>query len=247
MKALLIVSIALCLLSCNKQIQPTLRVYVAASLTDVMQEVGAAFERTHAIQLEYNFAGSGTLAQQIIAAPRADLFLSASEHWMNQVEAADHLLLHARQPLLGNRLAMVTNKQANTVKFSAPEQLPELSFRHLAIGDPDYVPAGQYAKQWLEDHGIWHQLRSRIVPATDVRAALAQAVSRTDLIAIVYRTDYLKHRHQLSLLYELPDQQIHYPCARLSSTPAAKAFYQFLQSDPAQAIYKKHGFIRLSN
>ena len=88
---------------------PTLTVYVAASLTDVVQEIGKGFEAEHPVKLVYNFASSGALAQQIMAAPRADVYLSANERWMDEVEKAGEVAEGTRQPLLKNTLVVIEN------------------------------------------------------------------------------------------------------------------------------------------
>ena len=174
----------------------TLTLFVAASLTDVIQAVGDAYERDSSVHIVYNFASSGALAQQLLAAPRADLFLSASERWMDEVERGDRLLNGSRRTLLSNSLVVIANNGSD-YEMEVARDLCELSFAFLATGDPDSVPAGRYARQWLESvgcpdgQGAWSKVDGRLSPTPDVRAALAQVEGSFDVIGIVYRTDYI--------------------------------------------------------
>ena len=238
MKHFLLLLLSLCCLSCSKPDGPELTLNVAASLTDVMQEIGTAFEAGHNVKLHYNFASSGALARQILAAPRADLFLSASPKWMNLVNA--RIVTGSRQPLLTNQLVVITNKDSPIQSLSDP------ALTHLAIGDPAHVPVGAYAKTWLKSQGRWAALQGKISPCPDARATLTQVEGNTDVLGIVYRTDYIARKHRVRLLQEIPlneGPRIEYLVAMLKDSPAARELLEFLNSETAQAIYKKHGFI----
>ncbi|MDP0494913.1 MAG: molybdate ABC transporter substrate-binding protein [Verrucomicrobiota bacterium JB024] len=233
---------------------PTLTVYVAASLTDVIQEIGKDFEAEHPVKLVYNFASSGALAQQIMAAPRADVFLSANERWMNEVEKAGQVIDGTRRPLLQNTLVVIANP-AGAYAMSGPLDLPGMDFKFLSIGDPGHVPAGSYTKKWLESvkspdgATVWSQVESRLSPAPDVRAALAQVEGKSDVIGVVYRTDYMAHKDKVKLLYEVPTGgviDITYSVAALSASEhpeLAKAFVDFLFTPEAQKRLGEEGFI----
>ncbi len=238
MKHILLALISLCCLSCSRQKGPELTLYVAASLSDVIQEIGTAFETEHAVKLHYNFASSGALARQILAAPRADLFLSASLRWMDSVHA--QIVPGCRQSLLTNQLVVIANQDSSIHSLSDP------AVTHLAIGDPQHVPAGAYAKTWLESRNLWSSLQSKISPCPDARAPLIQVEGNTDVAGIVYRTDYIARKNRVRLLYEVPLNEgphIEYLAAMLKDSPPARELLTFLRSETAQAIYQKHGFI----
>jgi len=231
-----------------------LTLFVAASLTDVIQEVGNAFKQTHEVALYYNFASSGALAQQLLASPRADLYLSASQRWMDEVEAGNRLLDGTRQTLLSNSLVVIANKNSDS-RMQSPSDLERLAFNYLSIGDPAHVPAGRYAKQWLElisagqGQSLWDTLAARLSPAPDVRAALMQVEGSADAIGIVYRTDYMARKDKVRLLYEVPldeGPQIQYPAAVIRSSASqmlAQKFLNYLSSPEATSIFEKHGFM----
>ena len=148
---------------------PQLMVFAAASLRDVMTEVGSRFEQQHGIHINYNFAGSTVLARQLLAAPRADLFISANRAWMRRLEQAGRIVFESHQLVLGNRLVVIVN-HASALEGHPRELFCTPVFEHLSIGNPEAVPAGIYAREWLEklpcDGGsAWDALAGRIAPA----------------------------------------------------------------------------------
>lgn len=231
----------------------TLTLFVAASLTDVIQEVGAEFQKEHDVEIFYNFASSGALARQLLGSPRADHYLSASQRWMDEVADGGRIKDGTRHTLLSNRLVVIGHR-SSTWELNEPADLSQLPFRYLAIGDPESVPAGKYAKTWLEsveiDGGktLWNEMQGRISPAPDVRAALAQVEGSADVIGIVYGTDYTASRGQVRRMYEVPVEEgpkIEYPVAMLSETSEpelAAEFLAFLSSPEARKLFEKHGF-----
>ncbi|HEX6036621.1 molybdate ABC transporter substrate-binding protein, partial [Longimicrobium sp.] len=114
-------------------------VFAAASLREAMDELGAAFQRESGTHVVFNFAGSNDLAHQVGAARGMDLFLSASEAWMDTVQNAGRLIPGTRRDLLGNTLVIVANAR-DTSTLAEPCALASLPFRNLALGDPEAVP-----------------------------------------------------------------------------------------------------------
>lgn len=232
---------------------PSLVVFVAASLTDAIQEVGEAYAATRPVEIDYNFASSGALAQQLLAAPRADVFLSASERWMDEVEAGDRLVPDTRRTLLSNSLVLIANASSRATAGS-PELLCTPEFTYLAIGDPDSVPAGRYARDWLQAYtcpdgaSAWDRVSERISPTPDVRAALAQVEGSVDVVGVVYRTDYVSRQDSVRLLYEVPVEEgpeISYPVALIRGTRMDQVggeFLEFLGGVEARRLFEKHGF-----
>jgi molybdate transport system substrate-binding protein len=236
----------------------TLTVFAAASLADALTEAGERFTAESGIALAFNFAGSGTLAQQLRAAPRADLFVSASEAWMDAVAAAGRLEAETRVTLLANSLVVIAHPEAKFT-LDGPSQLAELPVAHFSLGDPAYVPAGRYARDWLEGieapggGSVWARVSGQIVPAPDVRAALQLVAARRDVVGIVYRSDALARTGTVRiLLAPSADEQpvIRYPAAILRATahPAeARALLAFLRSPTAGEIFARHGFAPARN
>lgn len=226
-------------------------VFAAASLQDVAGELAAEFERRERTRVQLNFAGSNTLAQQILAAPGADVFLSADRHWVEVLERAGRVAPDSRRALLGNRLVLVAANGAS-VRIDRPEELAETEFRFLALADPEAVPAGRYAKGALEEiaigeESLWQAVSARVAPALDVRAALALVASDPQILGIVYRTDVWKSE-SVRVLHEFPPRGaalVIYYGALLEDgdRPAlGRRFLDFVAGPEGRRITERHGF-----
>jgi molybdate transport system substrate-binding protein len=223
--------------------RPELLVFAAASLTDALSEIGAGYEARTGVRVLFSFAGSNALARQIRAGAPADVFVSANLARMDELEDAGLVRPADRVSLLSNRLAVIVATTSDLV-VTAPDDLERA--RRLALGDPEAVPAGIYARRWLEKLGLWERLRERVVPTLDVRAALAAVESGAAEAGIVYRSDVaLSRRVRVALevsAREAPD--VVYPAAVLSSStsPAARPFLDHLGSAEARAVFTRLGF-----
>ncbi|HZI33094.1 MAG TPA: molybdate ABC transporter substrate-binding protein, partial [Candidatus Binatia bacterium] len=224
-------------------------VFAAASLTDALKAVAANYEKISNDRVVFNFAASGTLARQIEAGAPADVFFSADEARMNDVEKRSLLVKGSRTNLLGNALVIVTALDAPAIH--SPAELTNAAVARLAIGDPKVVPAGTYAKVYLERLQLWPVLRSRIIPCANVRAVLAAVESGNVDAGFVYKTDAAISRNVM-ISYEVPlkdGPQINYPLALVKDGPqlgAAKKFMSYLDSDAAGTVFKRFGFNLLS-
>jgi molybdate transport system substrate-binding protein len=162
---------------------------------------------------------------------------------MDEVERAGLVQAGERVDLLSNRLVVVVPVPVATVLATADDLL---GVRRLALGDPEAVPAGIYARLWLEKRGLWERLGGRVVPTLDVRAALAAVESGNADAGIVYRTDAaISKRVRVAL--EVPAEEaprIVYPVALLTTSrgPAARAFFEHLRSPEARAVFDRLGF-----
>jgi molybdate transport system substrate-binding protein len=229
-----------------------INVFAAASLRDVLTEVGKKFESEKGLKLRFNFAGSNVLAQQIAAAEVADIFVSANQHWMNFVDRKKRSVPGTRRFLLSNRIVVVAHASTDWI-ISAPQDLAELPIRFLSVGDPKAVPAGLYAKTYLsgieyQAGSLWSFFLPRMAPAPDVRAALNLVASDPEVIGIVYHTDALAVE-SVRVLYEIPEDDvapIKYFAAMIShpgDSAHALSFFGFLFSDEASRVFEAHGFI----
>jgi molybdate transport system substrate-binding protein len=218
-------------------------VFAAASLADALREIAKAFEARTGNRVVLSFGGSNDLARQIRAGAPAEVFVSASAERMDEVQEAGFVRPADRVDLLSNRLVVVVPTDAKTAVATA-EDLTRV--RRLALGDPQAVPAGIYARQWLERRGLWERVRHRVVPTLDVRAALAAVESGNADAGIVYRTDAaISGRVRVAL--EVPvgeGPRIVYPVALLAAArgPAARAVYEHLQSRAAREVFERLGF-----
>ena len=224
-------------------------VYAAASLRDVLQQVSPACEKALGARLVFNFGASNDLARQIEAANKADVFLSADETWMDHVAQAGLVDTASRRSLLSNRLVVV-GASDSAVRVGSASDLKLPAVRRMALANPEAVPAGKYAKAWLEKAGIWSSAADRVVPVPDVRAALAAVESGAADVGIVYRTDAAISR-KVKVIFEVPEAEgprISYAVAALGRRPniqAARQFVAWLAGPEAVAAFERSGFIVL--
>jgi molybdate transport system substrate-binding protein len=230
-------------------------VFAAASLRESLGELGTAFEKETGTRVLFNFAGSNDLAHQISAAPGADLFLSAAKNWMDTVDARGRLMAGTRRDILSNTLVLVANSK-NTAVLAAPCDLATMQFKNIALGDPESVPAGKYARQWmtgLQCNGkpLWDAVKDRVAPAPDVRAALGLVLADPDVLGVVYNTDWKAFSDKTRVLYEVKDgPPIRYVLAQVAeggNPEGAKKFFDYLTGAAARGVYEKHGFTPISS
>ncbi len=233
----------------NKIHAATVTVFAAASLTDSLKAIAAGYEKTSGDKIVFNFAASGILARQIEAGAPADVFFSADEAKADALEKKGLLVSGSRKSLLGNTLVIVTAPDFAAIR--APADLTNAAVQHLALGDAKSVPAGTYAKMYLEKMSLWPAVENKIVPCENVRAVLAAVESGNVDAGIVYKTDAAISK-KTRVAFEIPaadGPKISYPLALVKDAPqpdAAKKFISCLDSEAAAAVFKKFGFIVLS-
>ncbi len=164
-------------------------VFAAASLTDSLKAIRASYESNATDHIEFNFAGSSTLARQIAEGAPADIFFSADEAKMDALAAKGLIEAGTRQSRLGNSLVVVVPADS-PLSIRGAADLTQPQVEKIALADPAAVPAGIYAKGWLQKSGLWPALQSwRVVPTENVRAALAAVESGNVEAGVVYKTD----------------------------------------------------------
>lgn len=224
-----------------------LRVSAAASLTDVLQELAPAYEKQSGDALLFNFGASSTLARQIQEGAPADLFISADELKMDQLQQRGLIVRNSRRSILSNTLVIIVPRNSR-LKIASPADLAGDSIRNIAVAEPQSVPAGIYAKRYLRKIHVWDKVTGKVIPTDNVRAALAAVESENAETGIVYKTDALISR-AVRIAYEVPAQdgpKISYPAAVVADSKqqaAAQRFLDYLQSLPAQAVFQKYGFL----
>ena len=162
-------------------------VSAAASLTDVMKEIASAYEKESGDNILFNFGASSLLARQIIERAPADMFISADEAKMDELEKAGLIATETRRDLLSNLLVIVVPYDSK-LGIASPEELVTKS-QKIAVADARAVPAGIYTKEYLTQLGLWQKLEPKIVPTENVRAALAAVESGNVDAGFVYATD----------------------------------------------------------
>ena len=226
-----------------------LLVSAAASLSEALEEVAERYGHEQDVRIRLNVAGSQMLAAQIIEGAPVDVFISADVLQMDRAAAAGRVDPARRVDLLSNQLVVVVpSDRAGTV--AGPRDLAKASIARIALGDPEAVPAGVYARRYLESTGLWESLASRVVPAGSVRAALRAVEAGTVDAGIVYRTDAASSGGA-DVAYAIPPEAspaIVYPAAVVRGAPnpaGAVRFLEHLQSDVARRRFEAAGFIAL--
>lgn len=223
----------------------TVHLSVAASMTDVFNEMIKAFSAKHTdAKFQPNFASSGSLAKQIEQGAPADIFLSANPKWMKYLVEKDLVAAGTDRILAFNQLVFVGAKKSTELSLKGLTGLDR-----IALGTPQSVPAGQYAKQAMEHAGIYATLEEtrKLVMAKDVRQALIYADRGEVDGAFVYKTDALLAKNA-QILFVVPEDyydRVSYPIALTNEgakNDLAKAFYEYINSPEAKAILAKYGF-----
>jgi len=222
-------------------------VCAAASLTDALKEIAGAYDKESGETLVFNFAASSVLARQIEEGAPADVIISADEAKLDTLEKKGLLLPGTRKSILSNTLVIVVPADsAANIKSAKDLCSPEI--KKLALGEPSSVPAGIYAKDYLEKLGLWEALARKIVPTENVRAALAAVESGNVEAGIVYKTDAMISK-KVKVAFEVPESEgpkISYPLAVVKDSKApdaAKKLAAYLDSRPAGVVFEKYGFI----
>ena len=271
----LVLLLALSLASCAPSpADRPVHLFVAASLQEAVGEIGAGLAPDAAqaadgadgeppIEVRLNVASSGVLRRQIERSDRADLFFSASTEEMQRLIDAGRVDPSQVLEPLSNALVLIA---ADAGEGPACDPDPSACLRaaaRLAIGNPDSVPAGRYARQWLEALGAWSDLEDRLLPTPDVRAALAAVRSGGAPLGVVYATDAALFP-ELVVVHRVPPEtpgapEIRYALAPVRSgdddTQGARGSRQELRHEArvrrvldalvgpsARAVYQRHGF-----
>jgi molybdate transport system substrate-binding protein len=223
-----------------------LTVSAAASLTNAFKDIAPLFEAAHpGTKVQYNFAASGVLLQQIAKGAPVDVFASADQETMDQAQAQNLVKPAQRRDFVSNSLVVIV-PSASTQVPKAVAELSQPSYSRIAIGLPASVPVGRYTKSVLEGAHLWGAIEPKMVGATNVRQAL-DYVQRAEVDAgFVYATDAALMADKVKLALTVPTPKpILYPVAPLPAGPNAamgEKFVDFLFTPPAQAVLARYGF-----
>ena len=227
-------------------------VFAAASLKTALDAVAAEFQAATGNTVTISYAGSNALAKQIIEGAPADIFISASEPWMDEVEKAGLVVPGTRADLLGNTLVLVAHgAEAAKVEIGPGLDLKGLLGEgKLSMAMVDAVPAGQYGKEALETLGLWPSVEGAVAQSENVRAALALVAAGEAPYGIVYASDALAEAG-VSVVGVFPEgthRPIVYPAALLTGAADAadRAFLEALSSAAADAKFTAQGFAVLN-
>ena len=224
-------------------------VFAAASLTDSLKKIATTYEKQSGDKIIFNFGASSLLARQIEEGAPADVFFSADEAKMDALERKGLIIGETRKSRLSNTLVIVVAIDS-VLKIISPEDLTTPAIKRIVLADPRTVPAGIYAKAYLEKRKLWAAVEGKVVPTDNVRAALAAVELGNVEAGMVYKTDAAISR-KVKVACEIPASEgptISYPIAVLKESRnagAARKFVQYLNSPDATRVFQTYGFIVL--
>lgn len=223
-----------------------LTVSAASSLTESFREIASAYEQAHpGTRVDLNFAASGVLLQQIARGAPVDVFASADQETMDKAATQGLLVDGSRQNFAANSLWVVVPSQVR----NAPTSLAALAapgVQRVAIGNPDSVPVGRYARGALQQAGLWPAVQAKAITTQNVRQSL-DYVARGEVDAgFVYATDAQAMPDRVRRAFQVPvTAGITYPLAQVKgggNAAQARGFIAFVRSPQGQAILRRHGF-----
>ena len=220
-------------------------VSAAASLTNAFREIGKSFEAVHpGATIVFNFAASDVLQTQIAKGAPVDVFASADQDAMNRGDREQLMLPGSRRNFASNQLVLVVPVKAAPV--AELSTLAEPRFRRIAMGSPQTVPAGRYAKEVLERANLWTTLSTKFVFAQNVRQALDYVAREEAEAGFVFATDAAIMPEAVRIALDLATPTpVQYPIAVVAASKQAalsRAFVQYVAAGPGQGILARHGF-----
>lgn len=228
----------------NEQVELTIS--AAASLKEVMEDIQKIYrEEKPETSLRFNFGGSGSLKQQISQGAPVDLFFSAAEDKFDLLVEEGKIVEEDSIDLLSNNLVLIVPKDSPIKSF---DDLAKKEVETISIGTPETVPAGNYAKESLQNLNLWQEIEGKIVYAKDVRQVLSYVETGNVEAGIVYKTDALTSE-KVEIVAEA-DSTTHnpiiYPVGIMKDSKnyeEAKQFFKFLQNEQVLKVFEDYGFI----
>ena len=225
-----------------------LRVFVAASLKDAIDDANVRYRRVTRRNVVASYGGSDTMAEQIENGAPADIFISADIDWMDCLARKSLVKPETRFNFLGNKLVLIAPAGSATTLAIGPNfpLAHALGSGRLAIANPASVPAGKYGKAALETLGVWASVEGRLAPARDVRAALELVCRGEAPLGIVYQTDAVAEQDAgiVGTFPAFSHPPIIYPLAvtTASTNPHGKSYVAYLRSHEIEAAFGLQGF-----
>jgi molybdate transport system substrate-binding protein len=228
-------------------------VSAAISLKNAFEEIGKTFMQKHqGKKVIFNFGASGDLARQIEAGAPVDIFASAAQKDMDDIEKKDLIVANSRKDFAKNGVVLVKPAHS-TIFLQTLTDLQKKEIKKIAIGNPKTVPAGRYAEQALRHFNLWDTIKNKLIFAENVRQVL-DYVARDEVDAgLVYSTDAMVRSKEVKVVAKVPEgshQPVVYPIAVIKGTKVealSREFLDFVISTEGQRILSQHGFIAASS
>lgn len=232
----------------NKNQSVELTVSAAASLKDALTEIQSNYQAQQPnVKISYNLGGSGSLQKQIEQGAPVDIFISAANRQMDDLEKQNLIKKETRKNLVENQLVLVV-PQKSTLQLTKFEDLTMSEVKHFAMGAPESVPAGQYTQQVLKNLNLYDVVQPKAVLTKDVRTVLTYVEAGNVEAGAVYKTDAAAS-DKVKVVAAAPignHEPIVYSVAVLVATKQAKvaeAFTAYLSSSESKVVFEKYGFI----
>ncbi|MDI6825131.1 MAG: molybdate ABC transporter substrate-binding protein [Bacillota bacterium] len=240
-------AVAILAVGCTTAAQDELTVSAAASLKGALTEVAHLYEsRRPGVTVHLNFGSSGSLAEQIEQGAPVDVFVSAAGREMDALERAGLIDPATRRDLLSNRIVLVVAAGSGE-PVRGWEDLAGPAVRWLAMGTPETVPCGQYAKEVLDHLGLWGRVQGKLVFAKDVVQVVSYVETGNADAGIVFLTD--SRDPALQVVAQAPPGShcpVAYPAGVVRSSrhaPLGREFLSFLAGPEAMAVFSRYGFV----
>ncbi|MDC9615289.1 molybdate ABC transporter substrate-binding protein [Xenorhabdus khoisanae] len=224
-------------------------VFAAASLTNALGDIAAQYKKEKQGDIVASYASSSTLARQIEQGAPADIFISADQQWMNYVSGKQLIAENTRHTLLGNQLVLIAPKESKLEKIDINKETKWKSLLaggRLAVGDPDHVPVGIYAKESLQYLKAWDMVNPLMARTNNVRSGMV-LVERAEVpLGIVYGSDAVASK-KVKVVGVFPPEShkpVEYPIVIIKGheKQAVRDFYDYLKAPEAAEIFKRYGF-----
>ena len=229
--------------------EQSILVAAAASLKNAYEdELIPMFEEQYpGVTVEGTYDSSGKLQTQIEEGLEADVFMSAATKQMKALDEEGMIASDTIVNLLENKIVLIVPTGSDS-KIDSFEKIGDAA--SIALGDPESVPAGQYAKEALANLNVWDSIQDKVSFGTNVTEVLNQVAAASADAGIVYATDAASKADQVTVVAEAPEgsleKKVIYPVAVVKATAhedAAKAFVDFLQTPEAIAVFESYGFV----
>ena len=224
-------------------------VAAAASLKNAYEDklIPMFEEANPGVTVKGTYDSSGKLQTQIEEGLEADVFMSAAKKQMTALDEEGMIASDTIVNLLENKIVLIVPTGSDS-KMDSFEKIGDAA--SIALGDPESVPAGQYAKEALTNLNVWDSIQDKVSFGTNVTEVLNQVAAASADAGIVYATDAASKADQVTVVAEAPEgsleKKVIYPVAVVKATAhedAAKAFVDFLQTPEAIAVFESYGFV----
>jgi molybdate transport system substrate-binding protein len=249
--SLLVLSVGVAL-STTSALAETLTVSAASSLAPAFREIGKNFEAAHpGNRVEFNFAASGVLLQQITHGAPVDLFASADQETMDRAAAGGHIKKETRVNFIGNRLVVIVPKNSS-LKITSLKDLASADIKYVVIGNPSTTPNGRYARSAMQAAGVWEAVKSKSVLAESARQSLSY-VGRGEVEAgFAFASDAKQDESKVKVVLTVPMTKPHpivYPIAEVASSKSklGSAFIAYVRSPDGKRVLERYGFLSIGH